>query len=116
MLLDKEKRDIFITENHYGGGGKSHIEKLLTETEMGKAARVYARATLQNKGDEIGYHIHKGESETYYILKGTALFNDNGTEYEIKAGEATFTPDGSGHSIKNNGDEPLEFMALVLYV
>ena len=38
--------------------------------------RVYAKVTLQ-KGCSIGYHVHNGDGEDYYVLKGTATVDDN---------------------------------------
>ena len=46
-------------------------------------------------------------------MKGK-LYNDNGTKYEVHAGDTTFTSDGAGHAIENIGDEDLVFMALIL--
>lgn len=65
-------------------------------------------------GEEIKYHTHEGESETYYILSGRGLYNDSGVECEILPGSVTFTPSGSGHGMKNTGDENLNFIALIL--
>ncbi len=65
-------------------------------------------------GEEIKYHTHEGESETYYILSGKGLYNDNGNETEIFPGSVTFTSSGNGHGMKNTGEENLNFIALIL--
>ena len=65
-------------------------------------------------GEELKYHTHEGESETYYILSGSGIYNDNGIETEILPGSITFTPSGSGHGLKNTGKENLNFIALIL--
>ncbi len=65
-------------------------------------------------GEEIKYHTHEGESETYYILSGSGLYNDNGVESKLLPGSVTFTPSGSGHGLKNTGTENLNFIALIL--
>ena len=64
---------------------------------------------------EIGWHIHEGDGETFLILSGEGEFNDNGTVTTVRAGDVCFTGDGEGHSLKNLRDEPLEYVALVLY-
>ena len=56
-----------------------------------------------------------GDSETYYILSGKGLYNDNGTEVEIGAGDVTYCAPGEGHGLKCLGDEPVEMIALILY-
>lgn len=65
-------------------------------------------------GQELKYHVHEGESETYYILSGKGLYNDNGKETEIFPGSVSFTPSGNGHGMKNTGKESLNFIALIL--
>ena len=67
------------------------------------------------EGSDLAFHVHEGESETYYILTGTGIYNDNGTKYPVKAGDVTFTPDGKGHGMKNIGDTDLVFMALIIF-
>jgi mannose-6-phosphate isomerase-like protein (cupin superfamily) len=82
---------------------------------MHHKGRVFAHTTLQ-PGCSIGYHIHSGESETYYIYSGIGEFNDNGTLKTVYAGDVTMTPAEHGHGIKNIGDEHLELIALILYL
>ena len=53
--------------------------------------------------------------ESYYILKGKALYNDNGKEVELEAGDMGICKDGEGHSIESIGDENLEYVMLILY-
>ena len=42
------------------------------------------------------------------------MYDDNGTCRSVKAGDMTFTPDGKGHGIANEGTEDLVLMALIL--
>jgi len=42
------------------------------------------------------------------------MYNDNGTEYEVNAGDTTYTMSGCGHGIENIGDTDLEIIALIL--
>ena len=65
-------------------------------------------------GEEVDFHTHIGESETFFILSGKGIYNDNGEKVEVTPGMVTFTPSGQGHSIKNTGDEMLSFIALIL--
>jgi mannose-6-phosphate isomerase-like protein (cupin superfamily) len=66
-------------------------------------------------GCSLGFHMHYGESETYYILTGEGEYNDNGTSWRhVKAGDITFTPDGRGHGLANTGNTDLVFMALII--
>lgn len=73
----------------------------------------YARVLLK-PGMEVHRHQHIGESESYFILSGSGMFDDNGTMVEVKKGDITFTPDGHYHNLINTGNEMLEFMALII--
>lgn len=99
--------------NLAGGEGYAFVKNLLGEKQLKKCARLYAEITLKS-GCSVGYHEHHNESETYYILSGEGIYNDNGTEKSVKKGDRTFTDDGRGHGIKNIGKEDLIFIALIL--
>ena len=109
MIKNKETLDKGeIVEN-----GTLRLYKLLEAPDKPEKLRTYARAILA-PGGEVEFHVHQGESESYYILSGQGLYNDNGEEREVFAGDITFTPSGAGHGIKNTGKEDLHFMALII--
>jgi len=89
-----------------------YLDKLLVESSP-ENMNFYARVLLK-PGMEVHRHQHIGESESYFILSGIGLFDDNGTMVEVKKGDITFTPDGHYHNLINNGNEILEFMALII--
>ena len=82
--------------------------------EMYGKGRVFNHLFLE-PGCEIGWHVHHGDGETYYILKGQGEYSDNGTVTTLGPGDVAFVDDGEGHSLKNVGQEPLEAIALILY-
>ena len=47
-------------------------------------------------------------------LSGKGIVNDNGTTYEVKAGDAILTRDKEFHSIENKGNVPIEMLAIVV--
>ncbi|MBR5507811.1 MAG: cupin domain-containing protein, partial [Clostridia bacterium] len=63
---------------------------------------------------EVDFHMHVGESETFFFLSGQGIFNDNGTKVEVTPGMVTFTPSGQGHYVKNTGNEMLVFIAMIV--
>ena len=107
------ERKIAKKEQVNGGAGHVLMEALLNEEERGEHCRIFSQVTIE-LGCELGYHEHHGETETYYVLSGSATYMDNDKEYEIKTGDVTFCKDGDGHGIKNQGTEPIVFVALVL--
>lgn len=75
--------------------------------------RVYSLVQIK-PGEEVEFHTHIGESETFFILSGKGIYNDNGTKIDAAPGMVTFCPSGQGHGIKNTGEEILAFMALIV--
>ena len=101
-------------DNPCGGRGQMKLEKILSSAEMKDRCGLYARVTLP-PGAELGFHEHHGNSESYFILSGSGVYDDNGVKRIVKAGDTTWTPDGSGHGLSNaDGTEDLVFMALIV--
>lgn len=106
--------DVEVRKNAAGGKGEVSLEHLLSKKQMGDKCSTFARVTIK-PGSSLGYHQHKGNSETYFILQGKGVYNDNGTEVEVGPGTTTFCPDGEFHGLSNeNGTEDLVFMALII--
>ena len=98
-----------------GGQGTVHFDHILEADEMHGMNRVYAKVTLQ-KGCSVGYHVHQGDGEDYYVLKGIATIDDNHERtLTLKPGEHYFTQSGKGHSLTNLEEEELQVMALIIY-
>ena len=97
-----------------GGNGTVEITNFATPEELNNKGRLFANITLK-AGCSIGYHVHEADSELFYIMKGEALYNDNGTECILQAGDVMICPMGTGHSLANNGEEDLEVCAIIVY-
>ena len=96
-------------------GGAEHLlrgEERIALKVAG-AGTVCARMVLQ-PGCEVGEHTHHGNYEVYYFLSGHGVYRSNGETTTVDAGTVTFTGDGESHALRNDGPEPLEFMAFVL--
>ena len=88
-------------------------KKLINEAQMDGKVGLFADVTIE-AGGQLDYHEHHVETETYYILEGCGIYNDNGRGYEVSAGDVTFCEDGCGHGIVCKGDVPLRFIALII--
>ena len=55
-------------------------------------------------------HFHNKAQQFFFILKGEARFEIEGTIYNVKEGEGIHIRAGSKHRIMNNGTEDLEFL------
>ncbi len=93
--------------------GIAQFDKVINKDNVVGKVRMYAKVVLEI-GASVGYHTHNGESESFYILKGTAEYNDDGNITILHAGDYTNTLSGHSHGIKNVGYDALEFMALII--
>ncbi len=116
MIRKADEQRVVANENMRGGKGCVHITHLYEKDndEFYGKGRLFAKITLQ-PGESIGYHVHEGESEGFYVASGRVAFNDNGTLCEATAGDLLFTGAGEGHSVENIGDAVVELIALILY-
>ena len=101
-------------ENMRGGNGTVEITNFATPAELNDKGRLFANITLK-PGCSIGYHVHEQDSELFYLMKGEALYSDNGTEYTVSAGDVMVCPAGTGHAIANNSEEDVEICAVIVY-
>ena len=101
-------------EKMRGGNGTVEITNFATPEELYDKGRLFANITLK-PGCGIGYHVHEKDSELFYLMKGEVLYNDNGTECTLTAGDVMVCPVGTGHSIANNGEEDAEVIAVIVY-
>lgn len=114
MIRRKNER-VSDEKKMFGGSGTAKMTHILEAgEEMYNKGRVFNHLYLE-PGCEIGYHVHHGDGETYYILSGTGEYNDNGTVVTLNPGDVAFVDAEQGHSLKNTGDTTLEAIALILY-
>lgn len=107
------EREVVTVERANGGAGFIMKEGLIQAAQLGEHCKMFSKVTLK-PNCELGHHEHHGETETYYILTGKGMYDDNGQGVPVEAGDVTFCEDGNGHGLKNTGDEDLTFVALIL--
>ena len=96
-----------VVKPQFKGGNK---EYLVQTFEDGDNRIMHGRL---EPGASIGLHLHEENSEIYYILKGKADLIYDDTRETVLPGQAHYCPVGHSHSLMNNGDEDLEFLAIV---
>ena len=98
-----------------GGNGEAEMHKILNSVdELYGKGRMFNHMILA-PGRSIGEHRHEGDNEIFYFLKGSGLYNDNGKPVRVNPGDTAICSSGEIHSLNNDGEEPLEFIALILY-
>ncbi len=100
-------------EKMRGGDGNVTLKNIFNADEIKGKCRLFSQITL-DPGCSIGTHEHDQEEEFYYILSGTGTVDDNGIIKSAGPGDAIKTGGGEFHSIKNNGNVPLVFLAVII--
>jgi oxalate decarboxylase/phosphoglucose isomerase-like protein (cupin superfamily) len=107
------KADIKTVEHLGGGRGCVYVHHIVSKDEFLGHGRLYAKVILP-PGTSVGWHQHLRDTEPYYILKGEADFIDNDKSVtRVHPGDVCIIEVGQFHSLENNSDQDVEFMALI---
>ena len=102
-----------LLEHMRGGDGTVIRKDILGTDDMAKHSRLFSLFTLR-KGCSIGEHEHTKETEYYYILSGKGKVKEKDGIKEVLPGDVVITGDGQTHSIANECDEDLVFVAVII--
>ena len=86
-----------LRENMRGGDGTVKITNFVDKEALCEKARLFGKITLE-PGCSIGYHVHEGDCEIFHFVKGSATYNDNGTEITVNGGVHVTLPASNGSS------------------
>lgn len=115
MIKKASECPVKINEQMKGGDGSVKLTNFISDpAELQNKGRLFSLITLE-PGCGIGYHVHEDESELFYIVKGSAIYNDNGTESVVNVGDVMICAPGEGHCIACRGDETCELVAVIVY-
>lgn len=64
-------------------------------------------------GASIGMHTHEDSSETIFLIKGNGTLIEDGETKKVSEGECLYCPKGHTHSLINDSDSDLRFLAVV---
>lgn len=64
-------------------------------------------------GASIGMHTHDTSSEIMFIMSGHGSVIDDGVRSGVSAGDCLYCPKGHSHSLVNDSDAPIDFVAVV---
>ena len=106
MKIDFSKIDENKFVNFNGGNGSVDLKK----TEYKGVTVIKGRV---KKGCSVGLHAHTIDSETIYILSGTAKSICDGEMEILRSGDVSICPKGYSHCLINDYDEELVFFAVI---
>lgn len=114
MIRRSNDYNIEVIEGLKGGKGYVTVVNFFEQEDFLGKGRLYGKSIIK-PGNSIGYHTHEGDQEAYFILKGKALYNENGEETILEPGDLAICRDGESHSIESIGEEDLEYVMLILF-
>jgi len=114
MIIKASNCKADARKNMKGGNGTVYVTEFVSSAELNEKGRLFGNIHLE-PGASIGYHVHENESELFYVVRGEATYNDNGKEYPLCVGDTAVVSSGNGHSVANNGSEPVDLIALIVY-
>lgn len=106
MLIDLNAIPETIVPHMRDGEKEVHLRKY--QDEHGKILR-----GKLIPGATIGLHVHDTSYEVIYILSGTGKVLYEGEYEPLQAGSCHYCPKGKGHSLINDSDGDLEFLAVI---
>lgn len=113
MIRRKEEMKNVVKTHMRDGEGNVYQTMILDENCMAPHSRVFSTFTIK-KGCSIGEHSHTGETEYYYILSGEGVVTESDGNKIVKAGDLVITGGGASHAIRNEKDEDLVFVAVII--
>ncbi|MCL2509310.1 MAG: cupin domain-containing protein [Oscillospiraceae bacterium] len=102
-----------LRTNMRGGEGTVLATSFVSEEELRGMGRIFSLLTI-NPHSSIGFHVHDGDTEFFFVRKGELVYDDNGAETTVREGDVMITPKGTGHAVRNETDEPGEIVALII--
>lgn len=106
MLIDFNTMEEQVLP-HFKNGEGAFLAKI-REDELGKI--ILGRL---EPGSTIGLHTHDVSSEVFYFLSGEGKVLYDGEYEAVSAGSCHYCPKGHSHSLINDGQKILEFLAVV---
>ena len=112
MIIKRTEMKSETRKEMRGGHGEVEILHMVDSASM-KNARLMAELTL-SPGSGIGSHQHDKETEYYIITEGSGIVIEDDGEKSVQKGDIVITGNGQSHSIKNTGNDPLKFIAVII--
>lgn len=102
-----------IKANQLGEKDTVIFESANTREELLNRCDLFGRMTLK-PGCRVGYHLHKGNIESYFIVSGKGIYTCEGVQTEVEGGDMAYCGNGESHDLINTGEEDLVVMALIV--
>ncbi len=106
MLIDFDRMEASVVPPMRGGEKEASVKTYADEHGKLLEGKLVPGAT-------IGLHTHETSSEVIYILSGTGKILCDGVYEPLRAGSCHYCPKGHTHSLINDSEGELCFLAVV---
>jgi len=113
MVIRKGQHRVETRNHARGGDGFVTLHHLAESEQTFNHCRMIVRTVIE-PGSSMGYHAHENEMEFFYVLSGELEVNDNGQNVVLHPGDTVCSGEGEGHSLRAHGNQPAEYLAVVV--
>ena len=113
MIRKLSDMETEVREHMRGGEGSVTFRHILKKDDFTAPVRLCSVLTIP-PGAGIGSHQHLAEDEIYIVAHGSGILDDGKTKTRVASGDAVLTGNGEAHAIQNDGDKPLELIAVIV--
>lgn len=113
MIITSAQKSVETRQNMRGGQGQVDVGTFVSIEQYPKHCRLFSELSFE-KGCGIGQHTHEGESEFFYVLSGELVYNDDGKETAVVAGDVCLCLSGHSHSVRNEKFERAVLIAVII--
>lgn len=113
MIRNASDRKSETRENMRGGTGFVTIHHFFTPDEVTAPIRLCAEMVVP-PGASVGLHEHRGEDELYFVTAGTGIISEGEREQRVATGDAILTGNGAAHAVRNDGQDDLRIIAVIM--
>ena len=113
MIRKSSDMEVEVREHMRGGEGSVTFRHMLKPDDFTAPVRLCSVLTIP-PGAGIGAHQHLTEDEIYIVAHGSGMLDDGTTKTRVTSGDVVLTGNGETHAIHNDGDKPLELIAVIV--
>ncbi|HYT42020.1 MAG TPA: cupin domain-containing protein [Methylomirabilota bacterium] len=106
-VSENAKRE--VQKKCHDGEGEILFREVFNQ-EAFESNLVHLHETIVRPHSTIGYHLHEGNEEIYYLTEGEGIMTVDGDERRVRPGDAIITHSGSKHGLVNNTDQDLKLL------
>ena len=106
MIIDFDEMAQSVIPNFKGGEKETRAKMFVDE-------RNRIMKGMLVPGSSIGLHTHDTSSEVIFITSGRGYVLYDGDRFRVSEGLCHYCPKGHTHSLVNDSDTVLEFLAVV---